>query len=148
MPSGRQGSIHLFRLAGVDLYLHWSWFLVAAWEIQGRNGRYSSMVWSVLEYLTLFLIVLTHEFGHALATRSVGGTANQILLWPFGGVAYVSPPQRPGATLWAIAAGPLVNVVLAPLLWGALLAARSLGWDASNPDLYHYLFAVLWIDVY
>src|ERR1035441_7622581 len=110
MPSGRQGSIHLFRLAGVDLYLHWSWFLVAVYEIQLRRGGYSSVMWNVLEYLALFLIVLTHEFGHAMACRSVGGTANQILLWPFGGGAYVSPPQRPGGTLWSIAAGALGNV--------------------------------------
>jgi Zn-dependent protease len=115
MPSGRQGSIHLFRLAGVDLYLHWSWFLVAFYEIQSRDGRYTSIAWSVLEYLTLFLIVLMHEFGHAMACRQVGGTADQILLWPFGGVAYVRPPQRPGATLWSIAAGPLVNVALLPV---------------------------------
>ena len=57
--------------------------------------------------------MLTHEFGHALACRSVGGTADNIMLWPLGGVAYVNPPQRPGATLWSIAAGPLVNVALA-----------------------------------
>ena len=56
-----------------------------------------------------------HEFGHALACRQVGGKANQIMLWPLGGVAYVSPPQRPGAMLWSIAAGPLVNVVLVPV---------------------------------
>src|SRR2546429_3733628 len=41
------------------------------------------------------------------ACRQVGGQANQIILWPLGGVAYVSPPPRPGATLWSIAAGPL-----------------------------------------
>ena len=83
--------------------------------MRSRSGRlYSSVIWNVLEYLTLFLIVLTHEFGHALACRSVGGQANQIVLWPFGGVAYVSPPQRPGAVLWSIVAGPLVNVVLVP----------------------------------
>ena len=56
MPSGRQGSIHLFRLAGVDLYLHWSWFLIAAYEIQLRRGNYSSVMWNVLEYLALFAI--------------------------------------------------------------------------------------------
>jgi Zn-dependent protease len=148
MASMRSGAIRLGNIAGINLYLHWSWFLVAVYEIQGRRGGYSSVAWNIAEYLTLFLIVLTHEFGHALATRSVGGTANQILLWPFGGVAYVSPPQRPGATLWAIAAGPLVNVVLAPLLFGAVEAARSLGLRGSNPDLYHYLVAVLWIDLY
>jgi Zn-dependent protease len=65
MSSVRQGSIHLFRFAGVDLYLHWSWFLVAAYEIESRKGRYSSVLWNVLEYLALFLIVLLHEYGHA-----------------------------------------------------------------------------------
>jgi Zn-dependent protease len=69
MASNRQGSIHLFKLAGVDLYLHWSWFLVAAYEVQSRSGRYSSIAWNVLEYLALFLIVLMHEFGHAMACR-------------------------------------------------------------------------------
>src|ERR1039457_2977738 len=127
MPSGRQGSIHLFRLAGVDLYLHWSWFLVAVYEIQLRRGGYSSVMWNVLEYLALFLIVLTHEFGHAMACRSVGGTANQILLWPLGGVAYVNPPQRPGAMLWSIAAGPLVNVALLPVLSLAEMSMLSTG---------------------
>ena len=96
MQSVRQGSIHLFRLAGVEVSLHWSWFLVAAYQIQGRRAGYSSLVWKIFEYLALFLIVLMHEFGHAMACRQVGGTANHILLWPFGGVAYVNPPSRRG----------------------------------------------------
>src|ERR1035438_2236680 len=147
MSRVRQGSIHLFRLAGVDLFLHWSWFIVAAYEIQSRQGRYTSVVWNVLEYLALFLIVLMHEFGHALACRQTGGTANQIVLWPLGGVAYVNPPQRPGATLWSIAAGPLVNVALLPVLFAAVMMSRSLGWAQAMPDLYQLLRAVLWIDV-
>jgi Zn-dependent protease len=146
MQSVRQGAIHLFRVAGVDVSLHWSWFLVAAYEIQSRKGDYSSLLWNMLEYLALFLIVLTHEFGHAMACRQVGGTADKILLWPFGGVAYVDPPQRPGATLWSIAAGPLVNVVLVPVLVGAVLAARALGWPQTSPDLYLFLRAVLYIN--
>jgi Zn-dependent protease len=147
MPSVRKGSIHLFRLAGVDLFLHWSWFIVAAYEIQSRQGRYTSIVWNILEYLALFLIVLMHEFGHALACRQTGGTANQIVLWPLGGVAYVNPPQRPGATLWSIAAGPLVNVALLPILIAAVAMSRSLGWAQAMPDVYQLLRAVLWIDV-
>ena len=147
MASVRQGSIYLFRLAGVDLFLHWSWFLVAAYQIENRNGRYGSIAYSVLEYLALFLIVLTHEFGHAIACRQVGGKADQIVLWPLGGVAYVNPPQRPGATLWSIAAGPLVNVALFPVLLAGVMVARSLGWPDTLPDVYRLLRAVLYIDV-
>jgi Zn-dependent protease len=151
MPSLRQGSIHLFRVAGIDLYLHWSWFLVAAFEIQNWHGRYSSVFWSALEYLALFLIVLLHEFGHALACRQVGGTANRILLWPFGGVAYVNPPQRPGATLWSIAAGPLVNVALLPLLGVPLLGVPplfgwTLGWAQTLPNAYTLIEGISWIN--
>ena len=120
MPT-RRGSIHLFRLAGINVYLHWSWFIVAYLAIKFRMGLYSSPFWNMLEYLSLFLIVLIHEFGHQLACRQVGGNTHDIVLWPFGGVAYVSPPQRPGAQLWSIAAGPLVNVVLIPILTALLL---------------------------
>jgi len=142
-----RGSIRLFRLAGVDVFLHWWWFLVAFYEIGSRNGRYSSVSWNIAEYLALFLIVLTHEFGHAMACRQVGGTADRILLWPLGGVAYVDPPQRPGAMLWSIAAGPLVNVVLAPVLYGLLIGARTLGWPDSMPDAYMLIKSILAIDL-
>jgi Zn-dependent protease len=144
MPSARQGSIHLFQAAGVDVFLHWSWFLVAAYEIQDRKGSYSSVGWNIAEYLALFLIVLLHEYGHALACRQVGGTANQIVLWPLGGVAYVDPPPRPGATLWSIAAGPLVNVALVPVLYGLGFLSRSAG---VPPDVHALLRAVFFINL-
>src|SRR5713226_6247356 len=143
MPSTRQGSIRLFRFAGVDVFLHWSWFLVATYEIRNRAGTYSSLTWNVLEYLALFLIVMLHEFGHALAYRQVGGTANQIVLWPLGGVAFVNPPPRPGATLWSIAAGPLVNVVLLPVLSILGILSRSLGWAEAMPNA-HALLRAVW----
>lgn len=147
MANMRDGSFHLTRVAGIDLYLHWSWFVVAVIEIQWRGRSYHSIVWNVLEYLALFSIVLTHEFGHALACRQVGGTANKIMLWPLGGVAYVDPPQRPGATLWSIAAGPLVNVALLPVLFGAWWAAETLGWPQSAPDVYAFIGSLAWMNV-
>jgi Zn-dependent protease len=147
MPTSRQGSIRLFRFSGVDVFLHWSWFLLAFYEINARKGRYSSIGWNVAEYLALFLIVTLHEFGHSLACRQVGGQANQIVLWPLGGVAYVNPPQRPGATLWSIAAGPLVNVVLAPIIMGIGRVSLLWGWYAAIPDLRTLLHAVFYIDV-
>src|ERR1017187_7463183 len=146
MTPTRQGSFRLFRFAGVDVYLHWSWFLIAVYGINLRAGKYSSMVWPVLEYLALFLIVLLHEFGHALACRQVGGQANQIVLWPLGGVAYVAPPPRPGATLWSIAAGPLVNVALAPILSILVLLGRSAGWGEAAPNAYTFLKTVCFIN--
>lgn len=145
MPT-RQGSFRLFRFAGIDVFLHWSWFILALIEVQFRSGQYRSIFWNVLEYLVLFSIVLVHEFGHALACRQVGGTANQIVLWPLGGVAYVSPPQRPGAMLWSIAAGPLVNVALFPLLTAVWMFGISAGWLETQRDLYFFVRTVWMIN--
>jgi len=148
MTSIRQGSIRLFRVSGIDLFLHWSWFLVAAFEISNRAKSYSSVTWNALEYLALFFIVMLHEYGHALACRQVGGTANQIVLWPLGGVAYVNPPPRPGATLWSIAAGPLVNVGLLPILSGLGILGRSSGWAVEMPNAHALLRAVWFMNLF
>jgi Zn-dependent protease len=142
----RQGSFRLFRALHVDVFLHWSWFLIAFWRISYPIVHYNSKAWAVAECLSLFAIVLLHEFGHALACRSVGGRADTIVLWPLGGVAYVDPPQRPGAMLWSIAAGPLVNVILFPVLFVIwLLVVRTHG-GAANPDIIQYLTVLLYID--
>jgi len=134
------GTFRLFQLAGIHVFLHWSWFVLAIIEIQ-LKGRYTSIAWNILEYLALFAIVTMHEFGHALACRQVGGRADRIVLWPLGGAAYVDPPARPGATLWSIAAGPLVNVVLVPVLVVALFIERSV-FGSSNPDLSNFMAAL------
>jgi Zn-dependent protease len=147
MATTNSKSFRLFRIAGIDVYLHWFWFLVAAFEISSRTREYSSIIWNVLEYLALFLIVLLHEFGHAFACRQVGGMADKILLWPLGGVAYVSPPQRPGATLWSIAAGPLVNIVLLPVLFVLDVWCLSSGWPATSPNAYMLVRALLYMDI-
>lgn len=138
----QQGSFRLFRLFGIDVFLHWSWFVVAFYVLTSRADEYSSALWNVAEYLSLFVIVLLHEFGHSLACRQTGGVSEQIVLWPLGGVAYVAPPQRPGAQLWSIAAGPLVNVALAPLLFGALWLLDRQGFAETHPDLVEWLFTV------
>src|SRR3954469_4503970 len=145
LPTG-QGSLKLCRLAGIQVYLHGSWFLVAWYGIQTRRGAYTSLRWNALEYVCLFVIVLMHEFGHSLACRQVGGKADQIVLWPLGGVAYVAPPQRPGATLWGIAAGPLVNVALTPIFAAVFFFAQSHGWAESSPNLFQFLEALLSIN--
>lgn len=142
-----QGSIRLGRIAGIRLFVHWSWLIVAAYQIQNRPKEYSSLGWAVAEYLALFVIVLMHEFGHSLACRQTGGTADQIILWPLGGVAYVAPPPRPGAVLWSIVAGPLVNLVLVPVIFGAWFAAVQLGWGGVGGDWVKFLWNLFVINL-
>jgi Zn-dependent protease len=141
MPT-QGGSIRLFRVAGIEVFLHWSWFLVAVYEVQVWRSMFSSPIWALLLYLGLFVLVTMHEFGHALACRQVGGRAERIVLWPLGGIAFVSPPPRAGAMLWSIAAGPMVNLLLLPILTYAQHAAGRAGWVNTNVDAY---LVLLWL---
>jgi hypothetical protein len=100
------GSIRHLRVAGIDVFLHWSWFFFALLRLQPTRQddpydfvHYESQVWYAVEYLELFGLVLLHEFGHVLACRLVDGVATRIVLWPLGGVALVDPPARPSALL-------------------------------------------------
>lgn len=140
--SAQRGSFRLFRVAQTDVYLHWLWFVIAAIQIAAPLEKHSSIAWNALAYVTLFALVLMHEFGHVLSCRQVGGRADRILLWPFGGIAYVSPPPRPGATLWSLAAGPLVNVTLLPVLSIVWLACRAGGWAETMPNVYSFVRTV------
>jgi Zn-dependent protease len=138
-----QGTIRLFKFSGIQVYLHFSWFIVAAYQLTQRLNNYRSPIFAVYEYLALFGIVLLHEFGHALACRQTGGSADHIVLWPLGGVAFVNPPRRPGAVLWSIAAGPLVNVALVPVLGVLLFVAGQAGLGDSAPDTFR-LIKMIW----
>lgn len=126
--------------------MHWAWFLVAVWAIQTNTNAGAPIGVSILTYLTLFLIVLLHEFGHQLACRSVGGQTHDIVLWPLGGVAYVTPPQRPGAMLWSIVAGPLVNVVLLGIFGGLLFFLGATGLADRMPNFFGYISIVVFIN--
>jgi Zn-dependent protease len=141
MPS-QGGSIRLFKVAGIEVFLHWSWFLIAVYEVQVWRSMFSSPLWAALLYVGLFVLVTMHEFGHALACRQVGGRAERIILWPLGGIAFVSPPPRAGAMLWSIAAGPMVNLLLVPILSYVQHAARRAGWVNTNVDAY---LVLLWL---
>lgn len=93
----------------------------------------------------LFVLVLLHEFGHCLACRKVGGEADRVLMWPLGGLAYCRPPHNWRASLITTLGGPGVNVLLVPVLGGALLAAGA-GWSALifNPFDYSSVLADPW----
>ena len=137
-----KGALPIFHLAGIRVYLHFTWFIVAALEVTRFAHRYHNPILAALEYCALFVIVLLHEFGHAIACRQTGGEADTIVLWPLGGIAYVKPPPRPGAYLWSLAAGPLVNVLLFPLFTLFVLVVVKLHWKSIHPDFYQFVLSV------
>src|ERR1044071_2390600 len=137
-----KGALPIFRLAGIRVYLHFTWFIVAALDVTRFAHRYHNPIWAVFEYCALFGVVLLHEFGHAWACRQTGGQADTIVLWPLGGLAFVKPPARPGAYLWSMTAGPLVNVILFPLFTLFVFVLVKLHWKTIHPDFYQFVVTV------
>ncbi len=107
--------------AGIRVRIHITFLLLLAIEMLVQGDPMWTIRWTTL----LFGSVLLHEFGHALACRAVGGQADDILLWPLGGLAFCAPPRRPWPEFVTVACGPLVNVVLCGLSAGLMMTL----WD-------------------
>lgn len=133
-------NVHLaeFRLLGIDVKVHWSFVLVLAFGAfvygAGPAGWVVGALYGVITILLLFVCVTMHEYGHALAARRFGIGTRSILLLPIGGVANLEHlPEKPGQEIVIVAAGPLVNVLLAiVLLPVALLVGGGNGQSVFN----------------
>jgi Zn-dependent protease len=86
--------------------------------------------------LMLFASVLLHEFGHCFGARWVDGEANEVLIWPLGGLANIEVPHTPWANFVATIAGPAVNLLLC-LVTAALLAGAGM-MPSLNPVIYPF----------
>ncbi|MFZ4482501.1 MAG: site-2 protease family protein [Chthoniobacterales bacterium] len=109
-------SFHLARVAGIDVRVHATFFLLLAWfgYAYYSDGGFGAMVVGLAFILLLFVCVLLHEFGHALAARAYGIHTPDITLLPIGGVARLERmPEKPWQELVVALAGPAVNVVIA-----------------------------------
>ncbi len=82
-------------------------FVLRVWQ---ENPAYVGA--AVLVQFMLFAAVLLHEFGHCFTARAVDGDADDILMWPLGGLASVQLPSVPRAHLLTPLGGPGVNLIL------------------------------------
>src|SRR5829696_1558129 len=119
------GSFKIGRAFGIDVKVHWSFFLLLAFfgYLTFRNsGSLVDALVTVGIVVALFFCVLLHEYGHALLAIRLGSEVQDITLLPIGGLARMkSLPERPIDEVKVAVAGPLVNVVLAPVFFGLAL---------------------------
>jgi Zn-dependent protease len=107
------GSVPLFTAFGIRVRMHVLMILFIATELIFATSRDGYGVKSTATELTiLFISVLLHEFGHCFGARWVGGEADEILMWPLGGLATTRPPHRPWPSFFATAMGPAVNLFI------------------------------------
>jgi len=134
-----------FRLIGFPVRVHWSFWGAAAifgfGFAQGLDDRFREDSPGFVTLLLLwaacvFVSILIHEMGHALAFRQ-SGMESSIVLYFLGGLAvprssyaagggYLSPKQ----SMWIAAAGPVAQFASALVL---IAAVRAAGYGAPVP---------------
>jgi Zn-dependent protease len=109
------------RIAGVDIYIHATFFLliyivgISYWNSQGTLAAVISGIGFIL---ALFACVVLHEFGHSLTARRYGIQTRNITLLPIGGVAALEKmPDDPRQEIHVALAGPAVNFIIAFVLY-------------------------------
>jgi Zn-dependent protease/predicted transcriptional regulator len=114
-------SLNLGKYFGIKVSIHWTFLLLIGWIVWRESRRGSSteeIIWVVLFVLTIFLCVTLHEFGHALTARRYKINTLDITLLPIGGLARLeSMPEKPAQELAVAIAGPMVNIVIAMMLF-------------------------------
>jgi len=141
-------SFRVGRLFDIDIRVHVLFVLCAIVMISLELGPSdvaaiqpfsTTLVNALGTYGLLFLVVLLHEFGHCFGARYTGGEADEILLWPLGGLASTNPPHEPRAHLITTAAGPAVNVIIclccAMLLTVWTGTVWAVPWNPLHPTL-------------
>jgi Zn-dependent protease len=125
-------SFPLYRLWGIQVRLHYFWPIMAAAQL------YSSLRDHYLHYaaagLVIMLVqVLVHEYGHCWASRRVGGQAETILIWPLGGLSFVSGGESAKDHMFVAVMGPVTNMLFIVFPAIALAALGLWRWEFLDP---------------
>lgn len=121
--------LRLGRIAGVPVYLAYSWFFITVviTVIFGMQLQRTAWIPATTAYLLGFicslmiaLAVLIHELAHAMVARYFKWPNSHIVLTLWGGhTQFGSFQATPGASLLVALAGPVSNFVIAGIGWVA-----------------------------
>lgn len=133
-------SFKIAEISGIPIRVHVTFFLIlvlGAVQWGSITGTAEGALFGIILMVLLFTCVTLHELGHSIAARAFGIPVRDITLLPLGGVAQITKnPEKPIHELIIAAAGPLVNVVIAGILFmivGASLAAAMLDGQGLLP---------------
>lgn len=147
-------ALKLFTVAGIGIYLHWTFIFLVVWILFMQAIAGAGMVqtlWAFLAVGAMFACVVLHELGHALVAARYRIRTTDITLLPIGGLAHMERlPDKPRQEIAISIAGPLVNVAIA-LLTLPFLPTYTLFWKApivlGNVDAGNFLFFLHTINV-
>ncbi|MDQ0028207.1 site-2 protease family protein [Arthrobacter bambusae] len=119
--------IPLGRIAGIPVYLAYSWFIIAAFTViaygpallnQDPSLGIGAYVVAFAYAVLLALSVLVHELAHALSAKAFNWPTEKIVLNLWGGhTQFGGFIASPGRSVVVALAGPAANFVLAAAAW-------------------------------
>ena len=119
-----QWAITLGRVAGVRLRVHLFFVLFAGVGVLYSLLRHEMGAgYAGLGMTALLLVTLAHEAGRVAAARALGGEADDVLLWPLGGLVAPVTPDTLRAGVLAACAGPATQAALLVATSGAMTLA-------------------------
>ena len=133
-------SIRLGRIFGVEIGLHYSWFIVAALIMLSLSGHFrtvnpqwsSGLTWSLAAISALFFFasIVVHELSHAAVANARGMPVKSITLFALGGVANVEAESADAKSeFWMAIVGPISSAVIGLFFLGI---ARAAGWQPAS----------------
>ncbi|HEV2687662.1 MAG TPA: site-2 protease family protein [Bryobacteraceae bacterium] len=148
-----KASIRLGRLFGIEVGLHFSWFLIALLITMSLSAQFQEthkewgpgVIWStaVLTALLFFAALLAHEFSHALVARSRGLTTRAITLFALGGMAQIEKePEDARTEFWVGIVGPFTSAAIGV---ASLSVAWLAGWRAGSTPETPGLATLVWL---
>ena len=148
-----RSQIKLGRIGGIEIGLHYSWFLIAAliaFSLAAhfhsiRLGWSNQLIWGVaiVTAVLFFVALLLHELAHSLVAKSRGLNVRAITLFALGGVSQIES-EAPDAKseFWIAIVGPITSAVIGIVcLW----AARLSGWTPNNEAPTVIVPILLWL---
>lgn len=148
------GSTKIFRIFGIDIQLHFSWwliFILLAWSLssaffpQNFPGLSIKMYWlmGIIASLLLFVSVLLHELSHSLVAKVRKIKVENITLFFFGGVAGIDDEEmKPSSEFVMAIAGPLFSLFLALIFFLIYRFNGNTFWTAITLYLYQLNFVL------
>ncbi len=123
-------SLYIGRVSGIGIFIHWTFvflLLYVSFAYYQVEQSLTYVALAMLFTLALFVCVTLHELGHALTAQRFQISTRRITLLPIGGLALMEKiPEKPSEELQVAIAGPLVNLVIAVLLFFILAAINYL----------------------
>jgi stage IV sporulation protein FB len=123
----------LFRLFGIQVRAHWTLAILMAGQMVQAYVT-NTFRWRAIDMGILFVSILFHEFSHCWMARRRGGHAEEILLWPLGGLAYVGHSGSPRDELKVAGIGPISSFVFGGICLGFFIGSGARwDWEYINP---------------